>query len=177
MKVTSDLSCNPLVVPHCLQDKVRIPSLGPQAPLLPTNGASPWTTHPNLYFSKHQSHWTICTSWAFWAFVYDAFSVWNSILSLLTFTTCLRNMSSKRPKNFPNLHSVSTKPFPKDPMFLCIIAVLMLYPNGLPVSFYHSLIQALHKSWMNINHVTSTLWGTEDKQWTGKPPAIRELSF
>lgn len=86
-------------------------------PLLPTNGASPWTTHPNLYFSKHQSHWTICTSWAFWAFVYDAFSVWNSILSLLTFTTCLRNMSSKRPKNFPNLHSVSIKPFPRTPCF------------------------------------------------------------
>lgn len=170
MKITSDLLWNPLVVPHCLQDKVRIPSRGPQAPLLPTTRASPWTTHPNLYFCKHQSHWTICTSWAFWAFVYDAFSVWYSILSLLTFTTCLRNMSSKRPKNFPNLHSVSIKPFPKDPMFLCIVAVLILYPVYLSVLIIHSFKHCTNIEWVLTMWQSLRHWGqTMNRKTTSYP--------
>lgn len=133
--------------------------------------------HTPTYISPSTSHTELFALWTFWAFVYDGFSVWNSLLSLLTFTTCFRNMSSKRPKNFPSLHSLSIKPFPKDSTLLCIIAVLILHPNCLLVSFYHSFIQALHKYWMNINHVTVTLWGTEDKQWTEKLPALMELSF
>ena len=176
-KVTSALMWNPSVVPHCLQDKVHTPSRGLRAPLLPSLGASPRATQHSSHFSEHLSYWTIGSSQTFWAFVYDTFSVWNSILSLWPLQLASGTRLLKGPRTSPVGTQCPSTPFPKHPVFLFITAVLMLHHNCLLVNFPHSFIQALHKYLMNINYMTVTTLGTEDKQWTKKLPAIMELSF
>lgn len=144
IRVTSDLMWNMSVVPHCLQDKAYSPSPPwPISPFIVFHLSLTSSYTPLLTFRQAPVTLNYLQFPDLWAFVYDAFSFWNSMLSLLTFIqlasgTCLL----KGPQISPVCAHCPSIPFPKHPTRLFIIAFLMLYHDCLLVNFPHSFIHS-----------------------------------
>lgn len=96
--------------------------------------------------------WTTCSSQTFRG-LYAALSVWNSKLStvflsnnLLTFTTCLKSVSSEESKNLLGLYSLPIKTFSQAPSDKCYLSkhfwcwIIIMY---LSISLIHLLKRSI----------------------------------